>query len=63
MKKKSNGDKIMQTEILIELLNTRLAKNTVLNNKEAVKKLEQLRHQIYCEDFDYETILKEIDNL
>lgn len=68
MKKKSGRNRrsnsgILQVEILIERINMLLAKSVYFSDEEAIQELERLRHKIYYEDFDYQTILSRIDEL
>lgn len=55
-------DKVLQIEILLERINILIAKS-VCFDEVAINKLENLRHQIYYKDFDYETVIKALEEL
>jgi|SRR3989339_2129177 len=44
---------VLQTEVLLNMLNMVLAKAVSFKDEEIVKKISDLRHKIYYEDFDY----------
>ncbi len=60
-------DNTLQTEVLLNMLNTVFAKAVYFKNLELIEKLSLMRHRIYYGNFDYVDnikTLKEInDNL
>jgi hypothetical protein len=60
-KLKMSNDKIIQIEILIGLINMKLARSVYYEYEEAIQELEKLRHKVYYEDFDYQTMLIELE--
>jgi hypothetical protein len=57
-------DNVLQTEVLLNLLNTTLAKAIHFEDDALVKKINELRHAIYYSDFNYDEtldILKKIN--
>ena len=56
-------DNIIQTEILLNAINTVLAKALHFKKDEATKKLVALRNNIYHNDFNYEETLKQLKNI
>ena len=56
-------DKIIQVEIILNLLNTIFGRAICDKDTEVVKELSLLRHEIYYGDnFDYGLILKQLED-
>lgn len=55
------NDKVLQTEVIFNFLNTLFGKAIFLKDIKTVNELSLLRHDLYYgDDFDYEIILKKI---
>lgn len=55
---------VLQTEVLLNMLNMVLAKAVSFKDEEIIKKISDFRHKIYYEDFDYNqsiVYLKELE--
>lgn len=56
-------DKVLQTEVLLNLINTFFAKSVFFKDVGSIEKLNILRHQIYYEDFDYSIAMRELGKI
>jgi hypothetical protein len=54
---------VLQTEVLLNMLNMVLAKAVFFKDEEIIKKISDFRHKIYYEDFDYDESIVYLKNL